>query len=156
MNPGTTPDPLAQLRSLHQPPDPSAWPLAPGWWLLALLVLLAGLGLIWLIRWWRRPTARRLALRELQRLQGCRQHDDFHDRLAAWWRRCAMARDGQQVAGLTGDRWKQQLQQAAPGVDISSVHRDLFEARYQRQPGAETDARQLLEISRRWAREALR
>lgn len=67
-----------------------------------------------------------------------------------------MARDGQQVAGLTGDRWKQQLQQAAPEVDISSVHRDLFEARYEPQPGTQTDARQLLEISRRWAREALR
>lgn len=32
-------DPLAQLKPLHLPADPSWWPPAPGWWLLLLILL---------------------------------------------------------------------------------------------------------------------
>ena len=34
-------DPLLQLRGVHLPPDPAWWPPAIGWWLVALLTILA-------------------------------------------------------------------------------------------------------------------
>jgi len=34
-------DPLAQLRDIHLPEQIGWWPLAPGWWLLALLTIAA-------------------------------------------------------------------------------------------------------------------
>jgi hypothetical protein len=40
-------DPLQQLRDVHLPPEPAMWPPAFGWWLLAVLTLIA---LVWLIR----------------------------------------------------------------------------------------------------------
>jgi hypothetical protein len=64
------PNPLDQLRELHLPEPISWWPLAPGWWLLALV---GSALLVWLLRWlYRRYKAkyyRRQALGQLQALQ---------------------------------------------------------------------------------------
>lgn len=45
-------NPLAQLQPLIAPPPVSAWPPAPGWWALLLLLPLLGWGL-WRLRHWR-------------------------------------------------------------------------------------------------------
>ncbi|MDG9886376.1 DUF4381 domain-containing protein [Pseudomonas sp. GD04058] len=50
-------NPLAQLQPLIAPPPVSAWPPAPGWWALLLLVPLLGWGL-WRLRHWRPRKAR--------------------------------------------------------------------------------------------------
>lgn len=50
------------LRDIHRAEMPSLWPPAPGWWLLALALLLAGLA----IRWWlKRRRAHRQAVEVL-------------------------------------------------------------------------------------------
>lgn len=57
--------PTLELRDIHLPAPVSWWPLAPGWWLLVGVVLLATLGLVL----WRRGAStrrlRRAALAEL-------------------------------------------------------------------------------------------
>lgn len=55
------PDPQLVLRDIHPSPVPSWWPLAPGWWVLAALVLMAcvfALRLLWRRRQRRRALAR--------------------------------------------------------------------------------------------------
>lgn len=42
-------DPLSQLRDIHLPATGGFWPPAPGWWLLALILLLSLAGLCWLL-----------------------------------------------------------------------------------------------------------
>lgn len=53
MNPAS--DPLAQLRDIHLPSTVGVWPPAPGWWILAILIIAASLLL------WRTLRARRQA-----------------------------------------------------------------------------------------------
>lgn len=60
---------LAQLQDIDTPPVAGPWPPAPGWWLLAALIIgLLVLGGIWLWRWHRRTAPRRDALARLDRL----------------------------------------------------------------------------------------
>jgi hypothetical protein len=106
INPVAQPEWLAQLAPAHAPPPVGWWPLAPGWWGLVLLLIVAVLGL-WL--WYRSPSniLRRNGLRELMRMDG----DTFGDAelaraLEHLVRRYAVACYGREiVAGLSGTRW---------------------------------------------------
>lgn len=108
MNPA---DPLAELKDIHLPPPISAWPPAPGWWVLAalfLLALIAGIAL-WL-RHRRRTAYRRAALRALDQLHNDwqQQHNDMQTLHAInqLLKRTALAAYPRtEVAALGGDAW---------------------------------------------------
>ncbi len=73
---GPTREELARLATLHDIVEPAAisfWPVAPGWWLVAVLLLLLIIRLgqqAW--RHWQRDRYRRSALRSLRRLEARR------------------------------------------------------------------------------------
>lgn len=98
-------DPLAELRDIHLPAAIGAWPPAPGWWMLAALLLL-GLALCaWFCyRHWRRNAYRRAALAALASQRDLQQ-------LNRLLKRCAIARYGQaKAAALHGQAWVDFLQ----------------------------------------------
>jgi hypothetical protein len=68
-------DPLAQLRDIHLPEAVSWWPLAPGWWVLAVL-LFVGLAYTGHFFWQRHHafTYRRQALAQIKQLPNNHQH----------------------------------------------------------------------------------
>jgi len=105
---------LEQLAPDHAPPPLGWWPLAPGWWGLMGLLLLA----LVLVMWWRkrrqRPSVKRwqrAALRELAQLQSASGQAASDDARVArgvqqLLRRYAIARYGREtVATLSGDTW---------------------------------------------------
>jgi len=112
---------LSQLAPDHAPAPPNAWPPAPGWWVVAVLVLLA---ITLLVRWLSDPqrAVRRAALKELQRI---RTSDGDGAAVARaiqnLLRRYALTVFGRQaIAKLTGEAWLQFV--AAAGGDALSGH----------------------------------
>lgn len=123
------------LRDIHLPEAIGWWPLAPGWWLL-IVVLLAGT--VWLLRSYfrrrARGAARRLALKRLDELMAeYESHRDaviFMAAVSSLLRRTMLAyapRDA--MAGLTGDAW------------LAWLDRDLDVPRFRTEAG-----RKLLEL----------
>jgi hypothetical protein len=97
---------LSQLAPAHAPPALGWWPLAPGWWvLLALLIIAIAVALYLYFQPQRRM--RRLALRELKRLADNTDEPHLLARdLEHLMRRFAMMRFGrEQIALLSGDAW---------------------------------------------------
>ena len=104
-------DPLAQLRDIHLPDPVSAWPPAPGWWLIGGLLLAATAALLYYgRRHYLGQRYRRAAIRELDSLYRQYQHRAdtaaYLQALNILLRRVAVHGLGcRQAAGLTGEAW---------------------------------------------------
>lgn len=105
------------LRDLHLPEAIGWWPLAPGWW---FLIVLAVAGIAYYayraLRRWRHNAMRRVALRELTRIQKAYKSgvDEFSlaIELSELLRRTMLAyAPRHEVAGLTGEQWLHWLDQ---------------------------------------------
>jgi len=61
---------LAQLRDIHSPEDITWWPIAFGWWILAILVIgTAIFSVIYISRWYKKTAWRRSAIKEFKKLK---------------------------------------------------------------------------------------
>lgn len=123
------PDLSGRLRDIHGLDAVPWWPLAPGWWLLALLGLVLLFALFTLLRNLRRYPAgswRRQAWKQLRdlRQQAYRMPaQQLAGELSQLMRRIAIARLGRsRAAGLSGERWLQWLQQHDPSGFAWSNH----------------------------------
>ncbi len=154
MNPAA--DPLKQLHPLRAPEAISWWPPAPGWWVLAGLLLLALVALAWFgLRRRRRRAYRRQALTALARIRT--QYSDAGDGIA-----CLAATNGllkgvalrayprRSVAAASGGEWCEFLNTAFG--DDSGFDPDLFFAQYRPQPPA-GDVVRHLQLAERWIRQ---
>ena len=108
------------LRDLHLPEPVGWWPLAPGWWIL--LLLLAALVAYGLTRWYQhrqRNAARRYALRTLSRYEAeYLEHRNpvvLGKQLSQLLRRGMLAyAERDEIAGLTGEDWLNWLDRGMP------------------------------------------
>ncbi|MBW0146717.1 DUF4381 domain-containing protein [Marinobacter arenosus] len=146
-------DPLSQLRDIHLPETGGFWPPAPGWWVLALLVLLMIAGMSWLVRRKRQQNRwLRLAKAEMASLeQGATGDPDWFSQLNNLLKRAARQRyPDLHPETLTGEAWVAFLLEKAPSERVAS--RPVVEAIVHSawQPRASADPRQAMDFAWRW------
>lgn len=145
------------LRDIHVPPV-SWWPPAIGWWLLAVLVLVAMVVSVWLaLRCRRRLHPRRAARRELEMLATHFARDRDARALAAGvsklLRRIALIIEPA-AAARDSIQWRVFLASRAPGAFDDAQLATLVEAPYRAHVAFDAEA--LLASARTWCERALR
>lgn len=144
------------LRDIHVP-SAAWWPPAPGWWIVAALVVLVSCAIAWLF--WRRARQRprRASLREVDSLEAAYARDGDMARLAEGasrlLRRVARLVDPD-VASLSGDAWRAFVHRYACDPETRAALDDLIATRYVAHPVVEAPV--LLAALRGWCRAALR
>jgi hypothetical protein len=145
--------PLAQeLRDIRGLDPAPWWPIAPGWWLVALAVLVLAVAAVLVALWWRnrvpgswQADARRQFRLLEDRLRWADARSAAVD-LSVLLRRVAMARHGRRAcAGLEGERWLEWLERHDPtGFRWREEGRPLIDLPYA--PPRERDAGERLSL----------
>ena len=145
---------LAQLRDIHLPDAIGWWPLAPGWYLLAIILFVALITVIFLGgRYYLNGRSRRQALRLLVTCQQQYQRDANSQlsaaRVSELLKRVALVYfPREQVASLQGESWITFLNTTSNGLDFNCVHTELLEAPYQ--ATIDCDLHNLFIVARAW------
>jgi len=104
-------NPLDMLRDIHLPTEVSAWPPAPGWWILLILSITL---ILWIIRFfWKKHQFNRvlrLSVYSMKELElAFEKHQDpalLVKQYSSLIRQIALARfPRQEIASLTGHSW---------------------------------------------------
>lgn len=157
---GTAVDPLLELRDIYAAPQPSWWPPAMGWWLVAALALIVTLWLLQkLWRYYQCWRQRRWVLNYLATLYGhYRENQDGHAfaaEVAVLLRRVALSRfPPRQVAALSDQPWLSFLDLHGGKDQFSQgPGRALLHAPYAAH--SELDAAGLYKLTRAWIKHNL-
>ena len=144
-------DVLEQLRDIQPPPPAGLWPLAPGWWILAALVLSA-LTIAAFLGWrrYRRQAPKRAALARLTRYTvPDRPTPEWYAGLNRLLKEAALARyPGDRPAGLSGQQWSRFL--ARTSGDPDRPWQQLVDASYL--PRTELSPAEALQLADHWIR----
>ncbi|GAA6152705.1 DUF4381 domain-containing protein [Pseudoteredinibacter isoporae] len=117
-----TGNPLAELRPIHLPPEPSNWP-APGWYLLAFLIVALLVFIVW---YWRRHKQSQSYLKHQQTKSALRElalfpqenKADYIRQCNALLKRVAIANyPAENPAQLSEEQWLQFLSQHCKSLD---------------------------------------
>lgn len=149
-------NPLEQLKDIHAAPDPGIWPLAPGWWLLMVLIILLIATAVYAIRRYRSLRRRRAILKEFESVFAGYQNHSDSNKLAAQLhrliRRMMLANGERQQLGLTGEAFLSYLDQSSDDqLFTQGIGRVLLDAPYR--PKSSFDVSALHAVVMQWARQ---
>jgi len=129
-------DPLAELRDIHLPAPIETWPPAIGWWLLAVISVIAFIAIIYALwRYWHANQYRREAIAQLRQLR--EQHagasSDYLYHYTTLLKRVALTHYPRaKVAALTGEAWVAFLDETCGSREFSmGAGQVLVQGQYQ-------------------------
>jgi hypothetical protein len=148
---------LQQLRDIHYPPHIPFWPLAPGWYVVIVLVLIImGLVSYFCYRSWVKHRLKRIVLQRIQELE---LQDEVKIHIAAelsvLLKRAALASYPRSlVAGLFGEDWLKFLDQTAATTQFTQGSGRLLIV-YPYQPEHEHIPSDLFHLIKEWVKKNL-
>jgi hypothetical protein len=158
MNPATTA--TLDLRDIHAAAQPAFWPPAPGWWVLAvLLIALLVLSTVWGFRRYRLYRLKLQIMDEIGDLSDCctDNTEEFTARLSMLLRRIALRRHSRErVASLTGSDWLRFLDETGGNGDFEHGIGQVLEVGPYRPQTREQPREELLALARRWAKQNIK
>ena len=148
-------NPLESLRDIHEPPAIAWWPIAPGWWILFILIfVLVSAFVYWLKHRTQRQANvdyRQAAIQELhqieQRLKEDGDEQQFIHALSVLMKRYVHAYRPD-ASALTGQAWLSFLDQTGGDGKFQAFHHQLCVAPYAATPITQTD--ELLSLVKHW------
>jgi hypothetical protein len=150
-------DPLSQLRDIHYPEPVSWWPPAPGWWLLAVFILLAISYAIYRFNLYRqanryRHNAEQAIMDAHQQYIQNNKVVNFAQALNRILKRTALAHyPEREFAGLSGQQWLVFLDKGLDDKAFSEgAGRILATAPYQQ--NSQVDVEALTSLCKKWVR----
>ena len=150
--------PLQNLRDIHLPDPVGFWPLAPGWYLLAIILLLLAIGISCLVcRRHRRGRAKRQALLLLHDYE--RQYAAGTDaavisaQISELLRRVALVYYPRtRVAGLNGLLWIGFLNETSDKINFTEISGLILDLPYQNKSSG-TDLKPLFSSAKAWIKQ---
>ena len=147
------------LHDIHAAPAPEFWPPAPGWWILAgLLLLLLGFVIWRLLAVWRRYRRRNSVLLELDTI-ALKHADEIASQVSILLRRVALlCYQRQRVASLSGHDWLEFLDATGgDGAFVNGCGKVLATAPYAVSSHlSDNDKEQLISLARQWINRNMR
>lgn len=149
------------LRDIHAAAPPSVWPPAPGWWLLAVLIIaVLVVGSLWMLRHYRAYRLKCQIMDELDALANSEKNENslaFLTQLSVLLRRIALRRYArEQVASLTGSDWLRFLDATGGNGDFEHGVGQVLEVGPYCPHDRELPADELLALARRWVKQNLK
>jgi hypothetical protein len=150
-------DPLAQLKDIHLPTPISWWPLAPGWYGLAIFILIFSIVLIYYIYQKRKhalPKKQALSLLNDYWSRYYKEHNDalYSSLISELLRRVALVYYPRTlVASMHGEEWLQFLNANAKKIDFNSVKDLLLDAPFKE--GQTRDLEPLFATAKVWIKQ---
>jgi hypothetical protein len=143
------------LRDIHAAPPPAIWPPAPGWWVLAAVLLVALVVLVvWGFRRYRVYRQKRQIMDELERLTSRYTNKNtagFVTELSTLLRRVALRRYARtRVASLTGSDWLRFLDDTGGAGEFEKGVGQILEAGPYQPQTREVPVAALLALARQW------
>lgn len=126
-----SPQDLAQLRDIHLPKPIHWWPLAPGWYVMTIILILISMIMVkTLYRRSMNNRAKRIALQTLAHYQQDKS-PLMSAKVSELLKQVALAYyPREKVAHLHGEAWLTFLNSTARGVNFDSVRVELLETPY--------------------------
>ncbi|WP_347987229.1 DUF4381 domain-containing protein [Methylomonas sp. AM2-LC] len=142
------------LKDIHFPEAVSIWPLAPGWYMLAVLILLCCFGVVYLYKRLKSKTVLKVAAKVLVTIRADENLDNLQTlgALSTWLRRVAISNAPRSdVASLSGSDWLSYLDTHLHDAPFSKgIGRCLAESQYQRSAPEDLDLDALFKLCERW------